>query len=349
MNSLDLLSLLAPFRDWTPAEILASPAWALTCHLGSDEGRIVSEGALRPVDPLRLAVRFADEPATLELADSPLFPELHALWPSRADVPDPVLLALVEKECGPLLQLIENAAGRQLAIDGLADVASPAGEGDQGSSPKVADPGLRPATCDVRPFSLRRASGEELCSFALTLSPALVEAFGALRSVNPAHDSIRQVEYSAKVQLAAPILSSEDLASLAPGDHILLPEVKAPAAGQAGSESEPSSEGLLTCPEAVVIVEGRLAASASSGLAPWSDPGTLRVVLRDPVSATFGDLSDLAAGEAGDNSAFIARNSTLKAGAALALLRGPAILATGSLGFVAGQPSFEIETVTPQS
>ena len=121
MNPLDILSALPPFRDWSPAEVLASPEWAMPCRLGDEEGRLVAEGALLPADPLRLAVRFAEDPATLALADSPIFPELHALWSSRAEVPSPVLLALVEKECGPLLQLLENAAGRQLAVDGLAD------------------------------------------------------------------------------------------------------------------------------------------------------------------------------------------------------------------------------------
>ena len=48
MNTLDLLSALPPFRDWSHAEILASPAWAMPCRLGTEEGRIVSEGALLP-------------------------------------------------------------------------------------------------------------------------------------------------------------------------------------------------------------------------------------------------------------------------------------------------------------
>ena len=340
MNSLDILSALPPFRDWSPAEVLASPAWAMPCRLGSEEGRLVSDGALLPADPLRLAVRFADDPATLALADSPIFPELHALWSSRADVPSPILLALVEKECGPLLQLLENAAGRQLAIDGLADGASPAGEGSQVSSPKVAGSDLRPATCDLRPFCLRRSSDEELCSFALTLPPAVLESFGALRNLDAAHPSVREQEYSVQIQLAAPVLSSDDLASLAPGDHLLLPEVK-PAPAESSDGQAP------TCPEATLIVSGLLAAEPA-GLSPWTDHGSLRVVLADPATLPLGDLLDLASG-ALDHSSFVTRHSSLREGAALALLRGPATLAAGRLGAVAGQPSFSIETVTPQS
>ena len=331
MNSLDLLSALPPFRDWSPAEVLASPAWAMPCRLGSEEGRLVAEGALLPADPLRLAVRFADDPATLALADSPIFPELHALWSSRAEVPSPILLALVEKECGPLLQLLENAAGRQLAIDGLAD-----GEAEGGSW------GAAPRS--LVPFSLRRSSGEELCSFALTLPPAVLESFGALRNLDTAHSSVRELELPAVMQLAAPVLSSADLESIAPGDHLLLPEVQAPAAGDSGDSPDGQAP---SCPEATLIVSGLLAA-APSGLAPWSDPGTLRVVLSDSAMLPLGDLLDLASGSL-DHSSLVARHSSLREGAALALLRGPATLAAGRLGAVASQPSFEIETVTPQS
>ena len=331
MNPLDILSALPPFRDWSPAEVLASPAWAMPCRLGSEEGRLVAEGALLPADPLRLAVRFADDPATLALADSPLFPELHALWASRAEVPSPILLALVEKECGPLLQLLENAAGRQLAIDGLADGKAEGGSG--GAAPR-----------SLVPFSLRRATGEELCSFALTLSPAVLESFGALRNLDTAHSSVRELELPAVMQLAAPVLSSADLESIAPGDHLLLPEVQAPAAGDSGESPDGQAP---SCPEATLIVSGLLAA-APSGLAPWTDPGTLRVVLSDSAMLPLGDLLDLASGSL-DHSSLVARHSSLREGAALALLRGPATLAAGRLGAVASQPSFEIETVTPQS
>ena len=318
MNSLDILSALPPFRGWSSAEVLASPAWAMPCRLGSEDGRLVAEGALQPADPLRLAVRFADAPATLALADSPIFPELHALWSSRAEVPAPILLALVEKECGPLLQLLENAAGRQLAVDGLAD-----GE-----------------TADGKAFALRRATGEELCSFALTLPPAVLESFGALRNLDTAHPSVRELALPAVLQIAAPVLSSADLESLAPGDHLLLPEVTPPPADSPDGQAP-------SCPEATLIVSGLLAA-APAGLAPWADPGTLRVVLSDPATLPLGDLLDLASG-AIDHSSLVTRHSSLREGAALALLRGPATLASGRLGAVAAQPSFEIETVTPQS
>ena len=323
MNSLDILSALPPFRDWSPAEVLASPAWAMPCRLGSEEGRLVCDGALLPADPLRLAVRFADDPATLALADSPIFPELHALWASRAEVPSPILLALVEKECGPLLQLLENAAGRQLAIDGLADGEAEGGSG--GAAPR-----------SLVPFSLRRATGEELCSFALTLPPAVLESFGALRNLDTANPAVREFALPAVTQIAAPVLSSADLESLAPGDHLLLPEVTPPPAD--------SPEGQApSCPEATLIVAGLLAA-APAGLAPWTDPGTLRVVLSDPAMLPLGDLLDLASG-ATDHSSLVTRHSSLREGAPLALLRGPATLAAGRLSTVASQYSFSIESV----
>lgn len=308
MNTLDLLSALPPFRDWLPAEILASPAWAMPCHLGTEEGRLVSEGALLPADPLRLAIRFADAPATLALSDSPLFPELHALWPSRADVPPAILLAIVEKECGPLLQILENAAGRQLAIDGLADTAT-GGSGE--SSPDR-----------LVPFSLLRASGEPLCSFALTLPPALVETFGALRNLDASHPSIRDFALSAVVQIASPVLSAADLDSLAPGDHLLLPEA--------------ASQDAIT-----LLVAGLLSASAD-GVAPWTDPGTLRIVLSDPTTISFGELADAATGGSGG---LPPDRLALREGADLALQRGPATLANGRLSSIANQPSLAVETI----
>ena len=146
------------------------------------------------------------------------------------------------------------------------------------------------------------------------------------------------------MQLAAPVLSSADLESIAPGDHLLLPEVQAPAAGDSGESPDGQAP---SCPEATLIVSGLLAA-APSGLAPWSDPGTLRVVLSDSAMLPLGDLLDLASGSL-DHSSLVARHSSLREGAALALLRGPSTLAAGRLGAVASQPSFEIETVTPQS
>ena len=319
MNTLDLLSTLSPFRDWSPAEILASPAWAMPCRLGTEEGRLVSEGALLPVDPLCLSIRFANIPATLALADSPLFPELHAIWSSRADVPAPILLALVEKECGPLLQLLENAAGRQLAIDGLAET-DPAQADAADSSLVTRNSSLR----ETRPFALLRASGEALCTFALSLSPALVETFGALRNLDASHDTIRDQTLSGVMQVATPVLSVADLESIAPGDHLLLPEA-----------ASPDSTTLL--------VAGLLAASAE-GVVPWSDTGVLRVVLSDPATLSFGELADLSSGSL-DYASLVARHSSLHEGAALALLRGPATLATGRLSSVAGQPSFAIETV----
>ena len=59
---------------------------------------------------------------------------------------------------------------------------------------------------------------------------------------------------------------------------------------------------------------------------------------------TLGDLLSLVSG-AGDDSEFGIRHSALKEGVPLSLLRGPATVASGRLGAVAGQPAFEVETV----
>ena len=351
MSPLDILSALPPFRDWPPAEVLASPAWAIPGRFGEEPCTMRVAGE-PPADALRLAVRFGEDPAALALADSEAFPELHALWPSRADVPPAILLALVEKECGPLLQFLENAAGLQLSIAGLetpaADAAGATGEG----TPVTASAGAGHAW-PSRAFALQRESGDSICSFDLSLPPALLSSFGELRHLDPAHPSIRGIDVPAVVQIAEPEIPSADLEALAPGDHLLLPEVaesaaapEAPEDAESAAAPESPAGQAPSCPSATYLLAGRLAASPS-GLAPWTDAGALRIVLADPATLALGDLLDLASG-ALDHSSLVARRPPLRADAALALQRGPSTLAAGRLSSVAAHPSFEIETVPPR-
>ena len=119
MKPIDILSSLPSWSKASHEDILSSPAWAMPCRLG-DTPCTMRQAKTRPAEVLPLAVRFEDEELILGLADTPAFPELHAVWDSRADVPDAILLALVEKDCGAFLQLLENAVRRQLKIVGLA-------------------------------------------------------------------------------------------------------------------------------------------------------------------------------------------------------------------------------------
>ena len=202
MKPLEILSSLPDWAKATPATILASPAWTLPCRLG-DETCALRLDAPIPAETLDILVRLGDEEHVLGIVDSPRLPELHAVWGARADVPEPILLALVEKECGPLLQLLENAVRRQLQMVGLA-----------------------PSRPEGQTVSARVSTAEDdLLAFTLTLSPALTETLGQLRFIDSAHPSVREGTLVAEVEVASFALGAAEIAGLTPGDALLLPEV----------------------------------------------------------------------------------------------------------------------------
>lgn len=200
----EILGLLPKWRNASPDELIASPAWAMPCRLGETVCTMRLD-AIRPADTLDVAITLEDEPHVLSLVDTPRFEDLHRIWSSRADVPDPILLALVEKECGQLLQLIENAARRQLKIVGLSNAGEPVGER------------LCARIC---------AGDEERFVFALSSSPSLVAAFGKLAFIDTTHASVRDVELSAVTEFASFTLSTSDISSLAVGDALVIPEIE---------------------------------------------------------------------------------------------------------------------------
>lgn len=203
MKPIEILGMLPAWRNASSGELVASPAWTMPCRLGETPCTMRLD-AIRPADTLDVAVLLEDEPHVLSLVDTPRFEELHHVWASRADMLEPVLLALVERECGPLLQLIENAARRQLKVVGLSTSGEEA-------------PGER--------LCARLCAGEEeLLSFAITSSPSLMAAFGKLAFIDVTHSTVREAEFSAVTEFASFALPSEDMSSLAPGDAIMLPE-----------------------------------------------------------------------------------------------------------------------------
>ena len=190
--------MLPQWADAAPEALLDSPAWAMPCRLGEDSTAL-RMADVRPCDTLNLAVLLDGERHVLSIADSPRFTDIHALWPSRADVPEPILLALVEKECGPLLQLVENAVRRQLKIEGL----------DSGIGPDA-----RTVFAQVNDVV-----------FGLTRSSTVEAAFGQLRFIDCAHQAVRDTVLPCETEIAAFTLPAADLASLDVGDALLLPEV----------------------------------------------------------------------------------------------------------------------------
>lgn len=197
MKPLEILSMLPQWADAAPEALLDSPAWAMPCRLG-DDSTTLRAADVKPCDTLNLVVMLDGERHVLSIADSPRFTDIHALWPSRADVPDPILLALVEKECGSLLQLVENAVRRQLKIEGLASE----------------NPDARTVFAQVMDVV-----------FGLTRSPIVEAAFGQLRFIDCSHQAVRDTGLPCEVEIAAFTLPAADLTSLAVGDALLLPEV----------------------------------------------------------------------------------------------------------------------------
>jgi len=204
MKPTEILAAFPQWADLSPDDILESPAWALPCRLG-DKPCTMRLGAVRPAETLDVAVRFENEDHLLGIADSPAFPELHAIWQSRADMPAPILLALVEKDCGEFLQLLENAVRRQLKIVGLA-TASEAPAGKTVCAQIVID--------DAPAFD-----------FTLDLSPTVSSMLGQLRNLDATHPAVCDTTLAAETEYAAFSLPAADLAALEPGDALLLPEI----------------------------------------------------------------------------------------------------------------------------
>ena len=120
MKPFEILSSLPQWTKLDQDAIVDSPAFAMPCRLGEENVTLLL-GAVRPADAIRLSITIEDEPHVLSFARSPRFRELDAIWDGLADVPEPIVLALVEKDAGPVLQLVENAVRRKIRLVGLAE------------------------------------------------------------------------------------------------------------------------------------------------------------------------------------------------------------------------------------
>jgi len=202
MKTSEIVGLIPLWANAAASDLVASPAWAMPCRLG-DDSCVMRLDAIRPADTLDIAILLEDESHVLSLVDTPRFAELHRLWATRAEVPEPILLALIEKECAPLLQLVENAVRRQLKIAGLAR--------------EVPEGRLCARICD--------SAGNEVLAFALTASASLVRTLGRITFIDPDHPSVRETMLPAVTELAAFTLPAADVSALDVGDALLLPEV----------------------------------------------------------------------------------------------------------------------------
>ena len=147
----------------------------------------------------------------------------------------------------------------------------------------------------------------------------MVSALGVLRNLDLAHEAIRSQTLAAEVEHAAFQLPDADLASLAPGDAVMLPEIGA------------------VPPR--LVADGRFVVDGS-GVAPFREDSMCRV--RDAAARTvaLGALFDAAAGEPLKVEGLKVEDSETQ----LRLVKSGNILATGHFGTVANQPALIIES-----
>ncbi len=198
----DALELLKTWPGWSHAgseTILASPAWRFTVCVGETSRTLVrTEEAL--VDPIELTVTFDGVPAILSLADAAVYPDLHLLWSRRGALPPEVVLALVEKECGGVFSLLEEATRRQFGVVGFAT-----------ESPR-------------NPYAFAVQGAGEKLIFSLELPAELLPIFGSLENLDPAHPVIRESTREAWADYWTLAVTDEELAAVRTGDFLLCPE-----------------------------------------------------------------------------------------------------------------------------
>lgn len=216
MNEMDLLARWPGWDAKTPRELMESAAWAMRVRWGDDEARLRFSDN-RPRDVIGLEIAFDDEKHFLGIGERAAFPDLAALWDRKNDIPRNLVLALVEKECGRLLQLLENAVRRELKVIGLADPDGRAG---------------------TRGFEVVGTDGGIIASFALEVSPLVVEAFGDISAIDTSHVSIRSMTRPAVVEYAVFGLGPES-ATIEPGDYLLAPELESSAGAKWCTENAP--------------------------------------------------------------------------------------------------------------
>ena len=211
VKPIELLQQLDEFKALTPADILSHPAWSVPVTWNEAPAALHADAVVTS-ETINLAVRLGNEDCVLGLVPSEAFPELSELFPARAEVPPPIMLAVVEKEAGPLFQMLENALRRELSVQGLAETPA---EGARTFQVAVADD-----------------PSASTPSFTLALTDALVRELGDLRYLNAEHPSIAETKVAMEVAYAEFDLSADELAGLAPGDYLLLPEMSTEKPGR---------------------------------------------------------------------------------------------------------------------
>lgn len=211
MSAYDILKTWPTLATALPEEIFAHPAWMVPCQWG-DERCYLCHAASKPRDVIGLSITLDDDEHFLGLANREIFPDLHQLWTEKTRLPDALLLALIEKECGELLQLIENVARRQVRVLGLDDPAKRASA----------------VAFDV----VSASDGTIRATFVIDLKNSMVRNLGQLRFLDVQHESIRTLTRPARAVYASFNLSEQAISGLTAGDYLLLPELRDTSFGE---------------------------------------------------------------------------------------------------------------------
>jgi len=199
MDGRELISSWPGLAEADAVTLLASPAWRLLVDFNGDECRVTrTDAAARE---LLLKVTFDDEPGVLGISDSETFSDLHLLWARLSELPESLVIALVEKEVGPLLQTIENIVRKELRIVGVA-----LGE-------TAASSGARTG------FILHDGTYE--LGFSLPLSSDTVRRLGVLDNLDTEHETIRALTRPVRAQYAVMDLSPDQIAAIKEGDFLV--------------------------------------------------------------------------------------------------------------------------------
>ena len=205
---MDALELLKKWPSWEKANaetVLASPAWRMPVQFDGRAASLRMVDAPAERDAISLGVKFDGEAHVLGIFDSSMFRDLHLLWSKRGALPDEIVLALVEKECGALLQFLEDTIRKELSVEGLRSGDAPAGD-------KV--------------FLLE--TGGESIVFSLDLTTAMEIEFGKLDFLDPTHESIRSLRRAAEAEYAVVPLTEDEFGSMEVGDFVVPPEDAVP-------------------------------------------------------------------------------------------------------------------------
>ena len=203
MNAFELLQKWPSWEKAGAEAIFDSPAWAMPVRWG-DMPCVMRRADVRFRDVLGIAVCFDDDENTIWLGDREAFPDLHVLWDVKNNLPDALKLALIEKECGPLFQIVENAVRRQLKVVGVSSAE------DRESSTG---------------FEIVAQDGRIMASFNFKVNTDIIRSFGMLKFIDLNHEAILSMTREARAYFASFHLTEEELAGLAPGDYLMLPEI----------------------------------------------------------------------------------------------------------------------------